>query len=100
MSEQQKIQIDKFNKERAKQILKKMTPEQQDQLTSPQEKFKNLTLLNDVIESEILEDSKSIISGEAITRHIIVRATGLLGSQLPAVSLPSSKAIKIYPDKH
>jgi len=55
MSEQQKIQIDKFNKERAKQILKKMTPEQQDQLTSPQEKFKNLTLLNDVIESEILE---------------------------------------------
>jgi len=55
MSEQQKIQIDKFNKERAKQILIKMTPEQQDQLTSPQEKFKNLTLLNDVIESEILE---------------------------------------------
>ncbi len=55
MSEQQKIQIDKFNKERAKQILKRMTPEQQDQLTSPQEKFKNLTLLNDVIESEILE---------------------------------------------
>ena len=53
MSEQQKIQIDKFNKERAKQILKRMTPEQKDKLTSPQEKFKNLTLLNDVIESEI-----------------------------------------------
>lgn len=55
MAEQQKIQIDKFKKERAKEILKRMTPEQQEQLTSPQGKFKNLTLLNDIIESEILE---------------------------------------------
>lgn len=51
------------------------------------------------IESEILEDTHAIISGEAITRHIVVTATGLLGSQLPAISLPSSKAIKTYPDK-
>ena len=51
------------------------------------------------IEAEILEDTNSIISGEAITRHIIIRATGLLGSQLPAINLPSSKAIKTYPDK-
>lgn len=54
---------------------------------------------NLLIEAEILEDPDSIISGEAITRHIIVTATGLLGSQLPAISLPSSKAIKTYPDK-
>ncbi len=52
-----------------------------------------------VIESEILEDPLNIISGEAITRHIVVRATGLLGSQLPALSVPSSKSIKSYPDK-
>lgn len=52
-----------------------------------------------VIESEILEDPSNIVSGEAITRHIVVRATGLLGSQLPALSVPSSKSIKSYPDK-
>lgn len=51
------------------------------------------------IESEILEDPDSIISGEAITRHIVVRATGLLGSQLPELRVPSSKYIKSYPDK-
>ncbi|MCU7967048.1 MAG: BatD family protein, partial [gamma proteobacterium symbiont of Bathyaustriella thionipta] len=51
------------------------------------------------IESEILEDTHSIVSGEAITRHIIVRAKGLLGSQLPATSVSSSKKIKTYPDK-
>ncbi|MCN4143819.1 MAG: BatD family protein [Thiohalomonas sp.] len=51
------------------------------------------------IESEILEDTNSIIVGEAITRHIIVRAKGLLGSQLPATSVSSSKIIKAYPDK-
>ncbi|MCU7834821.1 MAG: BatD family protein [gamma proteobacterium symbiont of Taylorina sp.] len=52
-----------------------------------------------VIESEILEDIDTIKSGEAVTRHIVVRATGLLGSQLPPISVPSSKAIKTYPDK-
>ncbi|NOQ80704.1 MAG: hypothetical protein GQ546_15045, partial [Gammaproteobacteria bacterium] len=51
------------------------------------------------IESEILEDTNSIIVGEAITRHIIVRAKGLLGSQLPVTSVSSSKIIKAYPDK-
>lgn len=51
------------------------------------------------IESTIIEDTNNIISGEAITRHIIVRAKGLLGSQLPAISIPSSKSIKTYPDK-
>jgi len=51
------------------------------------------------IESEILEDISSIIAGEAITRHIIVRAKGLLGSQLPVTSVSSSKTIKTYPDK-
>jgi len=51
------------------------------------------------IESQVLEDPDTIISGEAITRHIVVRATGLLGSQLPALSVPSSKSIKTYPDK-
>lgn len=52
-----------------------------------------------VIESEILEDINSIESGEAITRHIVVRATGLLGSQLPVINVPSSRKIKTYPDK-
>ena len=51
------------------------------------------------IEAKILEDSSNIIAGEAITRHIIVTATGLLGSQLPSTSIPASKAIKTYPDK-
>jgi len=54
---------------------------------------------NLVIESRILEDVNSIIAGEAITRHIVVRATGLLSSQLPAFSVPSSNTIKTYPDK-
>ncbi len=52
-----------------------------------------------VIESEILENPSDIVSGEAITRYIVVRATGLMGSQLPALSVPSSKSIKSYPDK-
>lgn len=51
------------------------------------------------IESEIIEDPDSITSGEAITRNIIVRAKGLLGSQLPATSIASSNVIKTYPDK-
>jgi len=51
------------------------------------------------IEAKILEDSNTITAGEAITRHIIVTATGLLGSQLPAITIPASKAIKTYPDK-
>ncbi len=51
------------------------------------------------IKSEILEDISTIIAGEAITRHIIVRAKGLLGSQLPVSSVSSSKTIKAYPDK-
>jgi len=51
------------------------------------------------IESEIIEDADSIKSGEAITRHIVVRATGLLGSQLPPISVLSSQSIKTYPDK-
>jgi len=51
------------------------------------------------IESQILEDISTIIAGEAITRHIIVRAKGLLGSQLPVTSVSSSKTIKTYPDK-
>ncbi|MDX2504920.1 MAG: BatD family protein [Gammaproteobacteria bacterium] len=54
---------------------------------------------NLVLESEILEDINSIKSGEAITRHIVVRATGLLASQLPATSVTSSRSIKAYPDK-
>ncbi len=52
-----------------------------------------------VLESEILEDTSNIKSGEAITRHIIIRATGLLGSQLPAVTMPASSHYKTYPDK-
>lgn len=51
------------------------------------------------IETEILEDTKAIMTGEAITRNIVIRAKGLLGSQLPATTMPSSKAIKTYPDK-
>ena len=54
---------------------------------------------NLVIEAEILEDPASIKTGEAITRHVVVRATGLLGSQLPALNIPSSTSIKTYPDK-
>ncbi len=52
-----------------------------------------------VLESEIMEDPNNIKSGEAITRHIIIRATGLLGSQLPAITIPASKEYKTYPDK-
>ncbi len=51
------------------------------------------------LEANILEDAKTIIAGEAITRHIVIRAKGLLGSQLPAISIPASKQIKTYPDK-
>lgn len=51
------------------------------------------------LESEILEDIDTIKTGEAITRHIVVRATGLLGSQLPGNTVPSSDKIKTYPDK-
>ena len=51
------------------------------------------------IESEIIEDTNSITTGEAITRNIIVRAKGLLGSQLPPTSVASSNMIKTYPDK-
>lgn len=51
------------------------------------------------IESEIIEDTQSITSGEAITRRIIVRAKGLLDSQLPATTVASSNKIKTYPDK-
>jgi len=51
------------------------------------------------IESSIIEDSASITKGEAITRNIIVRAQGLLGSQLPVTQVASSKNIKTYPDK-
>ncbi len=52
-----------------------------------------------VLESEILENPKNIKTGEAVTRHIIIRATGLLGSQLPAITIPSSNDYKTYPDK-
>lgn len=51
------------------------------------------------IESEIIEDTHSITAGEAITRSIIVRAKGLLSSQLPVTSVASSNTIKAYPDK-
>lgn len=51
------------------------------------------------IESEIVEDINSIVAGEAITRHIIVRAKGLLGSQLPVTTVQSTANIKTYPDK-
>ncbi len=51
------------------------------------------------IESEIIEDTQSITTGEAITRRIIIRAKGLLGSQLPATTVLSSNRIKSYPDK-
>ncbi|MDX2504149.1 MAG: BatD family protein [Gammaproteobacteria bacterium] len=51
------------------------------------------------IEAEIVEDTNSIIEGEAITRNIIVRAKGLLGSQLPVTTVNSSKLLKTYPDK-
>ena len=51
------------------------------------------------IESEIIEDTNSITAGEAITRSIIVRAKGLLSSQLPVTSVASSNTIKAYPDK-
>ena len=52
-----------------------------------------------VLESEILEDTSNIKAGEAITRHIIIRATNLLGSQLPAISMASNSDYKTYPDK-
>jgi len=52
-----------------------------------------------LIESEIVDDINLIHTGEAITQHIVVRATGLLASQLPATSVPSSNSIKTYPDK-
>ncbi len=52
-----------------------------------------------VLESEILEDTSNIKAGEAITRHIIIRATNLLGSQLPAISMASTSDYKTYPDK-
>ncbi len=52
-----------------------------------------------VLESEILEDTSTIKAGEAITRHIIIRATNLLGSQLPAISMASNSDYKTYPDK-
>lgn len=51
------------------------------------------------LEATILEDINNITAGEAITRHIIVRSTGLLGSQLPANTISSSSSIKAYPDK-
>lgn len=51
------------------------------------------------IESEIVEAINAISAGEAITQHIVVRAKGLLGSQLPVISVGSNKAIKTYPDK-
>lgn len=51
------------------------------------------------IESDILEDEQSIIAGEALTRHIVVSAVGLIGSQLPAIYLASSADYKSYPDK-
>ncbi len=51
------------------------------------------------IESDIIEDANSILAGEAVTRNIIVKAQGLLGSQLPVTSVASSKNLKTYPDK-
>ncbi len=51
------------------------------------------------IESKIVEDTNAIVAGEAITRHIVLRARGLLGSQLPVVSVASSAQIKTYSDK-
>jgi len=51
------------------------------------------------IESEIIEDTNLITEGEAFTRHIVLRAKGLLGSQLPTSSVASSKTLKTYPDK-
>ncbi len=51
------------------------------------------------IESEILDNSQEIVVGEAFTRHIIIRAKGLLSSQLPKSSIISSQFFKTYPDK-
>jgi len=51
------------------------------------------------IESDILEDEQSIKAGEALTRRIVVSAVGLIGSQLPAINVPSSTGYKSYPDK-
>jgi hypothetical protein len=51
------------------------------------------------IESNILEDETAIKAGEALTRRIVVSAVGLIGSQLPAISVPSSSGYKSYPDK-
>ncbi|WP_198264093.1 BatD family protein [sulfur-oxidizing endosymbiont of Gigantopelta aegis] len=51
------------------------------------------------IESEIVEAINTISAGEAITQHIVVRAKGLLGSQLPVISVALNKTIKTYPDK-
>jgi len=51
------------------------------------------------IESDILEDEHSIKAGEALTRRIVVSAVGLIGSQLPVISVPSSTDYKSYPDK-
>lgn len=52
-----------------------------------------------VLEAEILEDPNNFKAGEAITRHIIIRATGLLGSQLPAITMSPNADYKTYPDK-
>ena len=51
------------------------------------------------LEANILEDIDNITAGEAITRHIVVRATGLLASQLPASNMHSTANLKVYPDK-
>ena len=51
------------------------------------------------IESSILENEQSIKAGEALTRRIVVSAVGLIGSQLPAINIPSTSDYKSYPDK-
>ncbi len=51
------------------------------------------------IESNIIEDEQALKAGEALTRRIVVSAVGLIGSQLPAVNIPSSSDYKVYPDK-
>jgi hypothetical protein len=52
-----------------------------------------------VLESNIVENPQTIKAGEAITRHIVISASGLLGSQLPANTMRSNSQFKVYPDK-
>lgn len=84
-----------------RQIISRTEPVTLDILAIPESYTgKNWLPAEDLqLESEILEDINEIKAGEAITRHIVVRATGLLGSQLPANTIASSNKLKTYPDK-